>query len=247
MMGYDRATMNTDITLYQFTLCPFCNKVRAGLDIKGVAYNTVEVSPRTKVELPDLPAEAPRKVPVLRIGDRVLYDSTDILMALDEQFPNAPLFLPTDSETKAEAVRIEEWVDSEFIRALPTVIYGTWRAAAQATRTISKASKFGLFEGMGVKMGGPMIMHMVAGRILKKAGRTDGMAWIAECLDQFEAWLGDSDFVCGQTLTIADVAMYGGICCVEDFPIYQSITSRPTITAWLNRMQAHLPPVAGAA
>ena len=230
--------MNPETTLYQFTLCPFCNKVRAGLDLKGVAYDTIEVSPRTKVELPDLPSEAPRKVPVLRIGDRVLFDSTDILNALDETFPEGPRLLPEDPEVRGEAERIEDWVDTEFIRALPTVIYGTWRAAAQATRTIGKASKFGMFEGLGVKLGGPMVMRMVAGRILKKAGRSDGKAWVGECLDQFETWLGDGDYVCGDTLTIADVAMYGGITCVEDFPIYQEIMARPRIAAWYGRIDA---------
>jgi microsomal prostaglandin-E synthase 2 len=246
-MSYDSATMSIQTTLYQFTLCPFCNKVRAGLDLKGVSYNTIEVSPRTKVELPDLPAEAPRKVPVLRVDDRVLYDSTDILKALDEIFPDAPTLLPTDPQLRAEAERIEDWVDSEFIRALPTVIYGTWRSAARATRTISKASKFGIFEGIGVKMGGPMIMHMVAGRILKKAGRTDGMAWVGECLDQFETWLGDTDYVCGDTVTIADVAMYGGISCVRDFPIYESIAGRPQMAAWIARMADIHPSIQDAA
>ena len=59
--------MHSPVELYQFTLCPFCNKVRAALDLKGVKYKMIEVNPRTKVELPELPNVAPRKVPVLRI------------------------------------------------------------------------------------------------------------------------------------------------------------------------------------
>ncbi len=230
--------MHADTTLYQFTLCPFCNKVRAGLDLKGVSYAAVEVSPRTKVELPDLPDEAPRKVPVLRVGDRVMYDSTDILKALDETFPEGVTLLPDDPEVRAEAERVEEWVDAEFIRALPTVLYGTWASSAQAARTISKASKFGAFQGFGVKLGGPLVMHLVAGRILKKAGRTDGKKWIHECLDQFEEWLGDGDYVCGASLTLADVAMHGAITCVEDFPMYGEILARPKVAAWYERVMA---------
>ena len=228
--------MHTPVILYQFTLCPFCNKVRAALDLKGVDYETVEVSPRTKVELPELPEEAPRKVPVLRIGDKVLYDSTDILMELDGFFPAEPTLLPSEEGTKARAQEIEAWVDEQFIRALPTVIYGTWSNAARAAKTIGRASKFGLFQGIGVKLGGPAIMRLVAGRILKKAERSDGRAWVSECLDQFEAWLGDADFVCGAEMTLADVAMYGGITCVEEFPVYEDILSRPTIAQWHRRM-----------
>lgn len=230
--------MTPTTTLYQFTLCPFCNKVRAGLDLKGVAYDTVEVSPRTKVELPDLPEEAPRKVPVLRVGDRVMYDSTDILKAFDDTYDGGLRFLPEDPELRAETERIEEWVDAEFIRALPTVLYGTWRSAAKAASIIGAASKFGVFQGMGVKLGGPLIMHMVAGRILKKAGRTDGAKWVAECLDQFEEWLGDDDYVCGAEVTMADVAMHGAVSCVADFPIQRDIMARPKVAAWFERIAA---------
>ncbi len=230
--------MTSPVTLYQFTLCPFCNKVRAALDLKGVEYQMVEVSPRTKVELPELPEEAPRKVPVLRIGEHVLYDSTDTLMELDHFFPGAPRLLPIDGAMKASAEEIESWVDEEFIRALPTVIYGSWANAARAAKTIGRASKFGFFQGVGVKLGGPAVMRLVAGRILKKAGRTDGRAWVSECLDTFETWLGEADFVCGDEITIADVAMLGGITCVEEFPVYQDILSRPRIARWHERMLA---------
>ncbi len=228
--------MHSPVILYQFTLCPFCNKVRAALDLKGIDYETVEVSPRTKVELPELPEEAPRKVPVLRIGSDVLYDSTDILMELDRFFPNEPRLLPTEPATKETAEEIEAWVDEQFIKALPTVIYGSWSNAARAARTIGRASKFGFFQGMGVKLGGPAIMRLVAGRILKKAGRTDGHAWIQECLDQFESWLGDTNYVCGNEMTMADVAMLGGITCVDEFPVYKDILSRPKIAAWHERL-----------
>ena len=87
-----------------------------------------------------------------------------------------------------------------------------------------------------MKIGGPTIMRLVAGRILKKAGRTDGKAWVTECLDQFEAWLGDSDFVGGETMTMADVAMLGGITCVAEFPVHEEILSRPKIAAWHERL-----------
>jgi len=57
-----------EAVLYQFSLCPFCSKVRAGLELKGIPYRLVEVNPRSKAELPTLPDNAPRKVPVLTVG-----------------------------------------------------------------------------------------------------------------------------------------------------------------------------------
>jgi microsomal prostaglandin-E synthase 2 len=37
--------------LYQYDVCPFCNKVQAFLDFHNVAYTAVEVNPLTKSEM----------------------------------------------------------------------------------------------------------------------------------------------------------------------------------------------------
>ena len=92
-----------DVTLYQFELCPYCHKVRAGLELKGLTYRKVEVNPMNKKELPKLPAGAPRKVPVLDVGGELLWDSTVILVYLDEHFPGTLRFLPEDPAVRARA------------------------------------------------------------------------------------------------------------------------------------------------
>jgi len=225
-------------TLYQFALCPFCNKVRAGLQLKGVPFDEVEVSPRSKVELPSLPEGAPRKVPVLEVGNTVLWDSTRILSQLDEVFPGTLRFTPADEAMRLRADTIEQWVDDQFIESLPPVLYGTWREATKASKVIAKHSRFGTGEGLAVKFGGPLIMHAVAKRILKRNGRTDAHAWVRENLDYFEQELGERDFVCGDTLTVADVAMHGALTCISPFPIFENVESRPRLHAWFERVEA---------
>lgn len=225
-------------TLYQFALCPFCNKVRAGLQLKGVPFEEVEVSPRSKVELPSLPEGAPRKVPVLEVGSTVLWDSTRILSQLDEAFPDTLRFTPADEAMRLRADTIEQWVDDQFIESLPPVLYGTWREATKASKVIAKHSRFGTGEGLAVKFGGPLIMHAVAKRILKRNGRTDAHAWVRENLDYFEQELGERDFVCGDTLTVADVAMHGALTCISPFPIFENVESRPRLHAWFERVEA---------
>jgi microsomal prostaglandin-E synthase 2 len=225
-------------TLYQFALCPFCNKVRAGLQLKGVPFEEVEVSPRSKVELPSLPDGAPRKVPVLEVGSTVLWDSTRILSQLDEAFPDTLRFTPADEAMRLRADAMEQWVDDQFIESLPPVLYGTWREATKASKVIAKHSRFGTGEGLAVKFGGPLIMHAVAKRILKRNGRTDAHAWVRENLDYFERELGDRDFVCGDTLTVADVAMHGALTCISPFPIFENVESRPRLLAWFERVEA---------
>lgn len=233
-------------TLYQFALCPFCNKVRAGLQLKGIDFDEVEVSPRSKVELPSLPNEAPRKVPVLRVDDHVAWDSTTILSSMDELYPGTLPFIPVDEAERERADAMEQWVDEQFIQSLPPVLYGTWGEAAKASQVIAEHGRYGTGQGMMVKLGGPFIMHAVAKRILKRHGRTDAHGWVADNLDHFVAELGDTDFVCGDTLSLADVAMHGALTCIKPFPIFETVAQRPRLLAWFERVESMKAPVAQA-
>ncbi len=47
----ERNPGNVKLTLYQFTTCPFCCKVRAYLDYFGYSYDIVEVNSLTKKQL----------------------------------------------------------------------------------------------------------------------------------------------------------------------------------------------------
>mmetsp|Transcript_38843 Transcript_38843/g.126005 ORF Transcript_38843/g.126005 Transcript_38843/m.126005 type:complete len:222 (-) Transcript_38843:429-1094(-) len=50
------------IRLYQYQICPFCNKIKALLDLHGLEYETVDVNPLTKKEIK--PWSEYRKVPI---------------------------------------------------------------------------------------------------------------------------------------------------------------------------------------
>lgn len=56
---------NIKLTLYQFTTCPFCCKVRAYLDYFGYSYDIVEVNSLTKKQLDWSPAY--KGVPVVAV------------------------------------------------------------------------------------------------------------------------------------------------------------------------------------
>jgi microsomal prostaglandin-E synthase 2 len=232
--------MSTDlqVTLYQFSLCPFCNKVKAALDVSGVAYERIEVSPRDKKELPEMPEDSPRKVPILKVGEELIEDSTVILEYIKDNFESGHGYRLADESDNQKSDEIENWVDDEIIKALPTVIYGTWKEAAKAASVVARESNFGPMQGLGVRVGGSIVMHMIAKRMLKKAGRSDGHAWVKECLDQFEAWLGDKEFVAAKDLSMADVAMHGALSCVRDFPVFKQVEDRQKMNDWFYRVQA---------
>jgi microsomal prostaglandin-E synthase 2 len=227
--------MNT-VTLYQFELCPYCHKVKAGLEAKGIAYEKVDVHPRTKKELPPLPEGTARKVPVIRIGDDVVQESNAILDALEVHFPDAPALMPTDPSQREKCEAIARWVDDDLVQILPTVIYGTWWEAAKSAQVMARTTNLGRIENLMVRGGGALVMHQVARRIIKKRGGRRPEAMLDEALDRIEAWLGEDPFLCGEAVSRADVTVHGAMTCVRDFDVFDEMMKRPSIASWYGRV-----------
>jgi glutathione S-transferase len=192
----------------------------------------------TKKELPELPETTKRKVPVIEHnGDRV-QDSTDILAYLETAFPERFPLVPQDPEARAKTLMIEQWVDDDLSYVLPTVIYGTWGEAIRAAKVVARTSNFGFVQNAIVRGGGSLIMHQVSKRIVKKRGGHPPEQMLAHELDKFEEWLGDADYVCGDALTLGDVATHGCLSCIQEFPAFATVMKRPRIAAWFARVQA---------
>ena len=78
----------TQITLYQYEQCPFCKLVREKLAEKGLEYEKVNVpydqaDPQRK-EL--LEKSGVSTVPVIKIDEKYIGESADIVKYLDENF-----------------------------------------------------------------------------------------------------------------------------------------------------------------
>ncbi len=226
------------LTLFQFALCPYCGKVRSALRLKGLTYDTVEVNPMNKRELPELDEGVPRKVPVLQVGERFICDSTAILLELDKLFPQPYPLLPEDAEARARAEMLEAWVDDELTFALPTVIYGTIGEARKAAQVTARTSNFGLWQNFAVRVGGSVIMHQVAKRLLKKRGKSDGHRWMAELTDTLEGKLRFGPFFGGEMPDLGDVAVHGALSVVRDFPVFQDLMARSALQVWYEAADA---------
>ncbi|MEZ4359751.1 MAG: glutathione S-transferase N-terminal domain-containing protein [Kofleriaceae bacterium] len=225
------------VTLYQFELCPFCHKVKAAMEVKGIPFTKVEVNPVNKKELPALPEGAPRKVPVIQMGDETVFDSTEILAFFERRDAGASLS-PADPARAALSATVERWVNEELARVLPTVIYGTWSEALHAAKIVARTSNFGFVHNAMVRAGGSLVMHRVAKRIQKERGGGAPEVMLAVELDKLEAWLGDDDFVGGARPCVGDVAAHGCLTCIAEFPAFETILARPRLAAWFRRVQA---------
>lgn len=100
------------LELYQFEFCPFCEKVRLILDYKGLEYKKVEVTPGFG-QLEVFKISGQKQVPVLKDGDTVISDSTEIALYLDKKYPEKPI-IPTDAVARGKCLLMEEWADESI-------------------------------------------------------------------------------------------------------------------------------------
>lgn len=100
------------LELYQFELSQYSEKVRLILDYKGLEYKKIEVVPGVG-QLEVFRLSGQRQVPVLKDGETVIADSTEIALYLDRKYPEKPI-IPSDPVTKGQCLLIEEWADESI-------------------------------------------------------------------------------------------------------------------------------------
>lgn len=101
------------VVLYWMAISHPSAAARKMLDLKGVQYDVVKVLPlsqRLHLRLAGFPAGT---VPALKLDGRKIQGSRAISRALEERWPEPPLF-PADPELHARVVEAERWGDQEL-------------------------------------------------------------------------------------------------------------------------------------
>eukprot|EP00193_Tetraselmis_chui_P011082 CAMPEP_0177790602 /NCGR_PEP_ID=MMETSP0491_2-20121128/23450_1 /TAXON_ID=63592 /ORGANISM="Tetraselmis chuii, Strain PLY429" /LENGTH=239 /DNA_ID=CAMNT_0019312703 /DNA_START=225 /DNA_END=940 /DNA_ORIENTATION=+ len=96
------------VLLYRDTnaWCPFCERVWFALLEKGIEFDTVFIDLRAK---PDwyLEMVPTGMVPAAKVDGKLIYESADILKALEESFPDTPLLPPSDDPMSQRAAELK--------------------------------------------------------------------------------------------------------------------------------------------
>ena len=142
-------------------------------------------------------------VPVLVDGDRTVWDSTAILLYLEERHPDPPL-LPADPRLRAECLVLEDWADTAFMALTRRLAY--WRTL----RTPGALEDLFLPQARGVRrrMMGAFAKRAVRRRFglfprehrrdLDEVGRVARLS-----LDR----LGGRDHLVGDEMSLADITL----------------------------------------
>ena len=101
------------ITLYQFEISPFCDKIRRILNLKGQEFKTVDLSLLETLKGDAKKYSVTGKLPAINHDGKRICDSTDIAVYLEEAFPQNPIY-PLNKKDRALAHFFEDWADESL-------------------------------------------------------------------------------------------------------------------------------------
>jgi glutathione S-transferase len=108
------------VKLFQIPFSHNSVKVRRVLELKGLDYERENVNPVVRRQLVRISGQP--LTPVLVDGERVVSDSTAIILYLEEAYPEPPL-LPEDPDERAECLLLEDWADAAFMALARRLAY----------------------------------------------------------------------------------------------------------------------------
>lgn len=233
------------LTLYQFEISPFCDKIRRILNVKRVPYAVEEVPP-TKTLSVVRKLNPAGKLPFLVADGTVVADSTDIAYWLEAKYPE-PRLVPDDPRERGLCHVLEDWADESLyfyeMRLRFTLPHN-------ARRFIPELVKY---EGSLVRTIAPYAMPFV----LRSQVSSQGVGKrpldvvlrdVERHLDALAGILGDGRWLIGDRLTIADVSVFAQLFCIRASDEGgRMVAARPAVAAWMERVDRATAPGAGTA
>jgi glutathione S-transferase len=223
------------ITLYGPARTPFTEKVRRALLYKGLDFELVEP---TSAE--DYKRWSPKtgQLPALDLHGEHVPDSTDILLRLDQVYPE-PALLSSDPTVAAQQRQLEEWADESFLwyflkyrrmamgddYVMPLPLAGEQDAPPPAPKRSSIWRRLGAW----LRAGGTWERPHTA--LLRE---------LALRLDDLANFLGARPFFYADQLSMADLAVYSMLGYLREDRIPGSallLAARPTLVALLERVE----------
>jgi glutathione S-transferase len=222
------------ITLYQFEISPFCDKIRRVLNWKKQPYEVHEVTlwqALTQVKR----LNPVGKLPCIEHDGRFVADSSDIALYLEERFPTPPL-LPADPVQRAHCHVLEDWADESLYFYEMRLRFGEPHNAKRWLPVLS-AHDSAWFRALA-----PRILPRVFSRQLGQQGlgRKPTPAVVADVERHVKALavlLDQGDFLVGSSLSIADIAVFVQLFCIRGSDEgAAALEKEPIVLRWMGRV-----------
>ncbi|HET8708371.1 MAG TPA: glutathione S-transferase family protein [Pseudomonadales bacterium] len=223
------------ITLYQYEISPFCDKIRRILNYKKLPYHIHEVSLLESVNGAYKKINPIGKVPAIDHDGRIVADSTHIANYIEEKYPQPPL-IPTNKKDAALVHMLEDWADESLYFF---EMYLRLAVPHNAERWIPEITKN---EPFYMKLAAPKLIPAMLGKVAKTqgTGRKPLEMLSKEVYAHVKAvadWLADGSWLVGDAITLADISVYSQLKCLEGTREGAfALNDFPSVLSWMKRV-----------
>lgn len=219
-------------TLYEYSVCPFCCKVKALLLYKKIPFHAVEVHPMSKNEIKF--SKEYKKVPIFVDGSgQQINDSTPIMQHIESLYADTPVFEQNDTEA-----HWLKWADETLVKSMPPYLYNTLRNSWNAFRYITKSPTFSLWQKFYIQSAGAFVMYMVAKKKAKKQEVKCPKEHFSQCIKEWEGALGAKQYLGGTSPNGADIAVFGILRSIQDLSAFDVIEANPKVHQWYQAIRS---------
>lgn len=227
------------VVLYQYDVCPFCNKVKAFLEFHKVPYRIVEVNPLFKKELG---WSAYKKVPTIVVNGEQINGSSEIITELSARLspPKKSSWFGSKKQAEAEAEeqKWRDWVDSRLVHVITPNIYRTVGESIQAFDYMTTKGNFTIVERYVAQVVGVVMMHGLSKFVLKKKHHIEEeRPALYAAMDDFTDALGSRHFLGGNKPNLADISVFGVIKAVRGMDTWKDLMDNTKVLPWYERME----------
>lgn len=195
------------LELYQFEMSHYCEKVRLILDYKGLDYRKIEVTPGVgQLEL--LKIAGQRQVPVLKDGDTVVSDSTEIAMYLERKYPEKPI-IPSNPLEKGQCLLIESWADECLGLKGRKALIGALNHYPSFRTSILPKEVPDIFKNLLGAVPGELLDFLGTGVGLGSDALKEAKKGLEQDLQALSLILSERPYLIGNQPTLADFAVAG--------------------------------------
>jgi glutathione S-transferase len=195
------------LELYQSELSPYSEKVRLMLDYKGLAYRKIEVTPGVgQIEVYRLSGQP--QVPVLKDGNVIVADSTEIAKYLDRQYPDRPL-IPAGDKQRGLCMLMEEWADESIGAKSQTLLFSALSSDASLRSALLPPATPDFLRTLVEGVPGDLLKALGTGIGAGSDAVSAAMEAIKQDLESLCLLLQDSPYLVGSQPTLADFAVAG--------------------------------------
>jgi glutathione S-transferase len=214
-------------TLWQIDISHYSETARWALAYKGIEHRRRCPAPGGHIPVALFLTRGEHKtLPILRMEGRTIADSTAIVAALEQRHPEPPLY-PADPAQRRRALELEDFFDEELgphARLLAFHEIGKDRENFEALMRETAPSP--LRRAPGITAAYARAYTRLRFGVADEDSARLAREKIVAAFDRLEAELGDSEYLVGDTFTVADLtaaSLFNPIVLPDEGPVPSAV------------------------